>query len=118
MYAILTKKDVIAFNQEIGESGELHNESSLDFALQLVKVKRNWVYEASYLLRSLLTDHVFRDGNKRTALLVALYYLQENGKECDKEKLVQLMRQIAKNHITDPVKIARLLYGTVIEKNK
>lgn len=117
MYTLLMKKDVISFNQEIGESGELHNESSLDFALQLAKVKHNWMYEASYLLRSLLTDHVFRDGNKRTALLVAIYYIEENGKECDKEKLVQLMRRIAKNHITHPVKIARLLYGTIIEKN-
>lgn len=117
MYTILTKKDVVAFNQEIGESGEFHNESSLDFALQAAKVKRNWVYEASYLLRSLLTDHVFRDGNKRTALLVAIYYIEENGQESDKEKLVQLMKYIAKNRITHPVKIARLLYGTVIEKN-
>lgn len=117
MYTKLNKKDVVAINQEIGESGEFHNESSLDFALQAATVKQNWVYEASYLLRSLLTDHVFLDGNKRTALLVALYYIEENGKECDKEKLVQLMRKIAKNHITHPVKIARLLYGTIIEKN-
>ena len=117
MYALLTKKDVIALNQEIGEGGVLHNESSLDFALHLAKVKRNWVYEASYLIRSLLIDHVFRDGNKRTALLVAIYYIEENGKESDKEKLVQLMKRIAKDRITHPVKIARLLYGTVIEKN-
>lgn len=117
MYTLLTKKDVVAFNQEIGESGEFHNESSLDFALQLAKVKHNWLYEASYLIRSLLTDHVFRDGNKRTALLVAIYYIEENGKESDKEKLLKLMKRIAKNNITHPVKIARLLYGTVIEKN-
>ena len=108
---------MIALNQEIGEGGEFHNESSLDFALQVAKVKRNWVYEASYLIRSLLTDHVFRDGNKRTALLVAIYYIEENGKECDTEKLLKLIKRIAKNNITHPVKIARLLYGTIIEKN-
>ena len=74
------------------------------------------VKAASYLIRSLFTDHVFRDGNKRTALLVFIYYIEENGKECDKEKLLRLMKRIAKNNITHLVKIARLLYGTVIEK--
>ena len=80
MYSLLTKKDIIAFNQEIGELGEFNNESSLDFALSLAKTKKNWLYELSYLARSLSVDHVFRDGNKRTCLLTIIFYFEENKK--------------------------------------
>ena len=59
-------------NQEIGESGTLHNENSLDFAFSIIRRKKSWLYELSYLIRSLLVDHVFEDGNKRTAMVVLL----------------------------------------------
>ncbi|MFC1697991.1 hypothetical protein ACFL1H_06635, partial [Nanoarchaeota archaeon] len=66
---MINKKDIIRINQEIGETGELSNESSLDFALHMIKHKKSWLYELSYLIRSILVDHVFKDGNKRTALV-------------------------------------------------
>ena len=50
---ILTKKDIIAFNQGIGEKGEFNNEGSLDFSLSVAKTKQNWLYELSYLVRCL-----------------------------------------------------------------
>lgn len=115
---ILNKKDIIGFNQQIGEEGEFSNESSLDFALSIAKTKRNWLYELSYLVRSLLVDHVFRDGNKRTCLLVIVYYLEENGKGFDKDKLLLVVKKIAKNNITNPLMIVRLIYNVVREENK
>jgi len=115
---LLTKKDIIAFNQQIGEAGEFNNESSLDFALSIAKTKRNWLYELSYLVRSLLVDHVFIDGNKRTCLLVMVYYLEENKKKFDKNSLLLVIKKIAKNNITNPLMIARLIYNVVREENK
>jgi len=117
MYSLLTKKDIVGFNQEIGEKGEFNNESSLEFALSLAKTKRNWLYELSYLVRSLLVDHVFRDGNKRTCLLVIVYCLEENKKKYDKDKLLLAIRKIAKNNITNPLMIVRLIYNVVKEEN-
>lgn len=34
---------------------------------------------AAFLLRKLITEHVFRDGNKRTAWIVTLEYLESRG---------------------------------------
>ena len=98
--------------------GEFINESSLDFNLEILKAKKNWLYELSYLCRSLLVDHVFRDGNKRTCLLVAIYYLEINGKDYNRERLLMTIKRIAKNNITSPLIIARLIYNVTREKNK
>ena len=76
---MINKKDIISFNIEIGEKGELHNESSLDFALGIIKTRKSWLYELSYLARSLLVDHAFTDGNKRTALALVLTYFDDKG---------------------------------------
>jgi len=111
--SLLTKKDIIALNQEIGEKGELSNEGSLEFALNIARSKRNWLYELAYLTRSLLVDHVFIDGNKRTCLIMIIYYFEINKKKCNKNKLLFVMRKIAKNNITDPIKITRLLHNVI-----
>ena len=114
----LNKKDIVAFNQEAGEKGLLNNESSLDFALSLAKTKKNWLYELSYLTRSLLVDDVFVDGNKRTCLLTIIYFLEKNKKEYDREKLTPLIKKIAKNSITNPLMIMRLIHNVIREENK
>ncbi len=114
----LNKKDIIGFNQQIGEKGEFSNESSLDFALSIAKTKKNWLYELSYLVRSLLVDHVFMDGNKRTCLLVMVYYIEKNRKKFDGSGLLLLIKKIAKNNITNPLMIARLIYNVIREEDK
>lgn len=114
---LLTKKDIIAFNQAVGERGELSNESSLDFTLDLIKNKRNWLYEVSYLIRSLLVDHAFQDGNKRTSLLVMSYYLEENKKEYDQPALLNVITKISRRTIRNPVTISRLINHVIKEKN-
>ena len=70
----LSKKDLIAISQEVGSNGKFHNESSLDFALSIAKQKKSWLYELCYIVRTLLVDHCFEDGNKRTAIIVIITY--------------------------------------------
>lgn len=113
----ITKKDIIAFNKAIGEQGELNNESSLEFSLHLSKNKKNWLYELSYLVRSILIDHVFRDGNKRTTLLLMVYCLEESNKKYNNKQLMSVITKITKNNIASPVQIARLIYNGLREKN-
>jgi prophage maintenance system killer protein len=118
MYAsLLTKKDIVAFNQKIGESGNFNNEGSLDFALSIAKTKNNWLYELSYLTRSLLVDHVFNDGNKRTSLLIIAYYCDQKKNTFDKNRLLFAIKRIAKNNINNPTIIMRLIYNAIREKN-
>lgn len=113
---LLNKKDIIAMNQAIGETGQFNNEASLEFALDVTKIKPNWLYELSYLVRALLVDHAFVDGNKRTTFVVAVYFFEENKRDVDKEKLMRVIHKIAKQNITHPLKIMRLLYH--VSKNK
>lgn len=105
----INKKDIIGINQEIGEGGNLRNESSLAFALSLGKDKKSWLYEVSYLLRSLLVDHAFEDGNKRTALALSILYVEDQGLLWDKERLVKTMHQIAKKNVKSIEQIGRMI---------
>ena len=65
----LTKKDIIAINQKIS-SGRFQKESALDFASEYSKHSISWTKQLAYLIRAILVDHVFEDGNKRTAFVV------------------------------------------------
>jgi len=112
MYNI-NKKDLNRINQEIGEKGELQNESSLDFALTIQKSKKPWLIEMSFLLRSLLVDHAFQDGNKRTALAVTLTYFADKNLDFNKDDLCLEIYKIAKNNITDMNKIARGIQNVI-----
>ena len=89
-----------------------------DFALDIVKTKKNWLYELSYLVRSLLVDHVFQDGNKRTCFLVMIYYLEINRKEVNKYRINSLIKKIANHNITRPLLIAELIYHVTKKENK
>ena len=90
----LNKKDLIGINQQVGENGNLHNEDSLDFALSIAKHNKSWLYELSYIVRSLLVDHCFEDGNKRTAIITILTYFENNDLEYDKDKIIKTVFDI------------------------
>ena len=109
----LNKKDLIGINQEIGSNGKFHNEDSLDFALSTVKHK-GWLYELSYITRSLLVDHCFEDGNKRTAIVVITTYFKDNSLDYDKDKLIKIVWDIAKKNITDINKLMRMIKNAIV----
>jgi len=107
---LINKKDIIRINQEIGETGEFNNESSIDFCLGIIeKSKKSWLFELSYLTRSILVDHVFRDGNKRTALMLLVLYYEHNNVEYDKTRLLMLVHTIARKNITNINRIMRMI---------
>ena len=110
----LNKKDLIGINQEVGSSGKFHNESSIDFALSIVKQKKSWLYELSYIARSLLVDHCFEDGNKRTAIIVIIAYFENNGLDYDKDKLIRVVWSISKKNISDINKMMRLIKNAIV----
>lgn len=112
---LLNKKFVIGLNQKIGESGELQSPSSLDYAISTMKHKKSWLYELSYIIRSLLIDHAFRDGNKRTALALILIYFEHRDVVFDREKVVVTMHKIAKNNVNNVNNIVRLIQSVIIK---
>lgn len=111
---IFNKKDLIRINQEIGEAGRLQNESSLDFALEMAKLKKGWLFELAYLLRSLLVDHAFQDGNKRTALALVILCFEEKRLDWDKERLLKALHEISKKNYQSIDKIMRVVKNAFI----
>ena len=110
----LSKKDLIGINQQIGCNGKIHNEASIDFALSIAKQNKSWLYELSYTVRSLLVDHCFEDGNKRTAIITIITYFENNDLDYDKDRLIKAVLTIAKKNITDINKIMRMIKNAIV----
>ncbi|MBI2101802.1 hypothetical protein HYT53_04290 [Candidatus Woesearchaeota archaeon] len=110
----LNKKDLIGINQQIGCNGKLHNEDSIDFALSIAKQNKSWLYELSYIVRSLLVDHCFEDGNKRSAIVVIITYFDNNNMDYDRDKLTKTVWNISKKNITDINKLMRLIKNAIV----
>ena len=95
----LTKKDIIALNQEF-EEGNLHNEASLDFALGYAKKTENWTKALAWLVRAILIDHVFEEGNKRTVALLIKTYTQYEGHKTYDDQIIKLVKKVILKNIS------------------
>lgn len=104
----LTKKDIIALNLEF-DQGNLHNEASLDFALSYAQKTENWTKALAWLTRAILLDHVFEEGNKRTAALLIKSYAEYERQEVYDDKILKLIKEIILKKITSIAKIEDLI---------
>ena len=96
----ISKEDLIRINQGFG--GNLRNDSSLNYALDVQKNNKLGDYKKlAYLLRAILVDHPFSDGNKRTAMFLCLNFAEENKKQVDRDLLLEQIISIAKNNINE-----------------
>jgi len=96
----ISKENLLRINQGFG--GNIRSGSSIDYAIDMQKEKRIGEYKKlAYLLRAVLVDHPFSDGNKRTAMFIALAFAEENKKQVDRELLLHHIVSIAKQNITD-----------------
>ena len=96
----ISKEELLRINRGFG--GGLRNDSSLDFALEMLKNKKIGDYKKlAYLWRAVLVDHPFSDGNKRTAAYLALKFTEGKNKEVDRELLLHHIVSIAKKNITE-----------------
>jgi len=96
----ISKENLLRINRGFG--GNIRSGSSIDYAIDMQKEKRIGEYKKlAYLLRAVLVDHPFSDGNKRTAMFIALAFAEENKKQVDRELLLHHIVSIAKQNITD-----------------
>ena len=105
---MLKRKDLIALNQQFSD-GKIINNSSLDFVLTQTYRSPNWYKTMCLLVRTIILDHVFEDGNKRTGAAVIMAYLEMNNYHYDPDKISKLVIRIAKAHIKDTTKIGILI---------
>ena len=96
----ISKEDIIRINNGFG--GELRSDSSIDFAIMMQDNKKLGHYKKlAYIMRAILVDHPFSDGNKRTAMFIVLAFAEENKKTVDNDLLLHYTLSIAKNNITE-----------------
>ena len=105
----MTKEQMRMINERYG--GDLRTDAEIETALDSGKGK-NVYRKVAYLWRAILVGHPYTDGNKRTALMVALTIFKKCkmkfGKET-KEKIVTEIKKIASENITDINRIERLI---------
>lgn len=102
---IIKSEYIIKKNKEYG--GTLLSRSSLDYATEKANNEKNIYKSNAYLIRSIIVDHSFFDGNKRTATDITLERFKKHDIKCDKEKFSNGLLRIAKNEIRDIDKIEK-----------
>lgn len=103
---IVTKEMIRSINEQYG--GHLLSDAEIDSALCMGK--GNAYRKVACLLRALLVGHPFTDGNKRTALVVALTILEACDIAVDdkaKERLVAEVMDVASQNIENISTIER-----------
>jgi len=108
----LSKKDIIALNQKF-DRGAFHNETSLDFALSYCAKTENWTKALAWLVRALLLDHIFEEGNKRTAALLIKSYVSFEGYETYDDKILKLIKNIILKNISSITKIEDMIQDAI-----
>lgn len=91
------------------DKGILVNRSSLDFAISAVRKSKNWQEQLALITRALANDHVFADGNKRTAAAYMMAVFERRKLAYDAFKVDKLVLSIAKNRIKDLKRIERMI---------
>ncbi|MBI2672565.1 hypothetical protein HYX16_06545 [Candidatus Woesearchaeota archaeon] len=105
-------EDLIELNKRF-DKGIIVNKSSLEFALSSMKHCKDWVKQLSYIVRALLIDHAFQEGNKRTAVAVILYFFESHKVAYDMYRVDKIITEIILKNINNIEKIRRLLKDVV-----
>ena len=109
---MIKKQDIVNINRKF-DKGNVINSSALDFALSSVNHSKDWITQAAYLTRAILIDHVFEEGNKRTAAAVIYSFFESYGKAYDPYKVDKIITDMIIKNITDIAKIRRMIKNAV-----
>ena len=105
---MISKEDVIEINM-VFDIGKIINEGSLDFALSSLKKTKDWLKQVSYLVRAVLIDHVFEEGNKRTATALIMSVFENQKIAYDPRKVDEVVIEIIIKNINNINKIRSLI---------
>ncbi len=109
----LTKKEIIEFNKlalksikvKKADKHEILNEYTIGHMVAECKAIQGDPYdEATCLLKNLIQKHPFASGNRRTAFIATMGFLERNNLKLnveDNEKQVRVLQGIRENYYTD-----------------
>ena len=75
---------------------------------------KNWAEQLAFIVRAIVNDHVFSDGNKRTAAAYAMSVLEAQKLQYDAYKVDRMVLSIAQNRITDTGSIRRMIKNVLL----
>lgn len=108
MFETISRKDIISINMKF-DKGTMINESSLDYAISQANKTKSWSRACALLVRAILIDHVFEEGNKRTAAAIIVGYLQDNSLIYEPEKISKAVVTILTKNITNLTTIEKVI---------
>ena len=112
MCIIISANDIIEINKKF-DKGHVVNKSSLDFAISSSDRSKDWITQLAYLVRAILIDHIFEEGNKRTATALISSVLELHKIAYDPIRIDKLIIQIVINNIIDLTLIRRLIKDVI-----
>ena len=110
---MLSRKDIIEMNK-LFSNGNVINNGSLDYAIKTNERSRNWLKTSAMFARAILIDHIFEDGNKRTAAAVIMLLMDMNKVEFNPEKVPNVVIRILEENITNRKDIERCIKDAAI----
>lgn len=113
MYENISIKDILAINQRFA-NGHIINEGSLTFALDRANNAGSWLQACAYLVRAVLIDHVFEDGNKRTAAGIIVGFFDAQGLMFHPEKIAKAVTVILMKNMTSINNIEMVIKDAVV----
>lgn len=113
MFEEISAKDIIAMNKSFAD-GHMMNQSSLLYALDQSNKTTSWLRACAMLVRAILIDHVFEEGNKRTAAAIIVAFLEENGNNFHPENIARVVAEVVIKNITEITTIERMIKNVII----
>jgi prophage maintenance system killer protein len=90
------------------------NAGSLAFALDQANTSGSWLRACAYLVRAVLIDHVFEEGNKRTAAGIIVGFFKDNNLSFHPEEVSRAITFILMKHITAITHIERVIKNAIV----
>ena len=92
------KEDIVRIGKGFG--GILRNDASIDFALEKQNDSKLGDYKKlAYLIRAIVIDHSFTDGNKKTAAFIVFAFAEQFNKQVDLEIIKEQIISIASKNV-------------------
>lgn len=99
MYELVSTKDIIAINQ-LFDKGHVMNRGSLEYAVSAANQERSWLKATAIVVRAVLIDHIFEEGNKRTAAAIIMGEFERQGLLYDRDRVARGISTILRKNIT------------------
>lgn len=96
---MITSSDIAKINYDITNDGHVISQNMIDSALSSYHYYDDVKEQVVSIFRGIIKNHAFRDGNKRTGLIVLLTLCNENDININKtdEELAKLTIDVANN---------------------